>query len=101
MTQPAAASGILKLQEMFQRFINLSVGIAFVLLTAALVWAGVKFITSGGDPKALSSAWQIVTWAMLGILFLVIAWLVIMLIESFTGVPVSKFCLGFRPYCLI
>lgn len=101
MPPPSAAAGVTQLQEMFQRFLNLSVGLAFLALTAALIWAGIKFITSGGDAKALSSTWSIVTWSILGILFLVIGWLTIMLIEAFTGVPVTRFCIGFRPYCLI
>lgn len=88
---PVPAAGILQLQEMVQRVINISVGVAFVLLTAALVWAGVKFITSGGDAKDLASTWQIVTWALLGIVFLVLAWVVLQLLEAFTGVPVTKF----------
>ncbi len=101
MPPETAAPGIVQFQQLFQRFLNLSVGIAFMLLTAALVWAGVKFITSGGDPKALASTWQIVTWAVLGIIFLVLAWLSIRLIGVFSGADIEKFCLGFAPYCIL
>lgn len=95
MTPPpaVAAPGVLQLQEMLQRVINISVGIAFIFLTATLVWAGIKFITSGGDSKTLSSTWSIVTWSLLGIVFLTLGWIILQLIESFTGVPVTKFSL--------
>lgn len=83
------------MQELFQRFINLSVGLAFIAVLAMLVVAGFKFLTSGGDSKPLQSASMTLTWALVGVLFLVIAWLILQLIQAFTGVPVTKFCFGF------
>lgn len=88
-------AGIKQLQELFTRIINLSVPLAFIALTVMLVYAGIKFITSGGEPKSLQSASGTITWALLGILFLVLAWLILNLIQAFTGVQVTQFCLGF------
>jgi hypothetical protein len=89
-------SGILQLQEMMLRVINISVNIGFFTTTAMLVWGGYKFIASGGEAKPLQEAWSVVTWSLLGIVFLAFSWLVLRLVESFTGVPVSSaFCLGF------
>ncbi|MCL5784434.1 MAG: pilin [Patescibacteria group bacterium] len=93
-------AGLQQLQELIQRLINLSVGLAVIALTVMLVVGGIKYLTSGGEPKAISSANSTLTWALLGFLFLILAWLVLKLIEAFTGVPVTKFCLGFAPYCL-
>lgn len=84
-----------QLIALFTRIINLSVEAAFSVLLIMLVYAGIKFLTSGGDPKAISSAGTTITWAILGILFLAIAWLLLLLIRSFTGVDVTKFCIGF------
>lgn len=95
MDNPVAAAGVLQLQDVVQRVINISVGLAFFFATAYLVWSGIKFITSGGEAKALQDAWRVFSWALLGIVFLVIAWLVLLLIERFTGAPVTKFCFGF------
>ena len=88
-------AGVEQLQQLVQRVINMSVGLAFVVLTIMLVVGGIKFITSGGDQKAVQGAWGTITWALLGILFLVLTWLILLLIETFTGVPVTKFCIGF------
>lgn len=93
-------AGLNQLQDLIQRIINISVGIAFIALTVMLVVAGIKYLTSGGEPKQLSSANNTVTWALLGMLFLVIAWLVLKLIQAFTGVQVTQFCIGFKPYCI-
>lgn len=96
------ASGIIQIQQLLTRLINISVTIAFMALTVWLVWSAIKFfITSGGDPKALSHAWMSITWAFLGIFFLVLAWLVMRLIAEVTGADVTQYCLGFKPYCML
>lgn len=88
-------AGLPQLEQLMIRLINLSGGAAFIILTVMLAYAGIKFLTSGGDAKAISQAWGIVTWAFLGIFFLAIAWLILLLIEAFTGVPVTTFSLKF------
>lgn len=88
-------AGLPQLQDLVVRIINLSAGFAFIAVTVMLVTAGIKYITSGGDPKALAQAHQTITWALLGIFMMVLAWLILRLIEAFTGVPVTKFVLCF------
>ncbi len=88
-------AGIVQLEQLFSRILFLSVGIAFTALTLILVYAAFKFLTSGGDKKAIGSAWQAITWAFLGILFMGIAWVLILLVESFTGVELTQFSLQF------
>lgn len=88
-------AGRTQLTELVQRIINISVGIAFVALTAILFIAGVKFLTSGGDPKTIQSAQQTITWALLGCFFLALAWVILLLIRAGTGVDVTKFTIGF------
>lgn len=82
--------GLNELENLFGKIINVSVALAFVILVVILVWAGIKYLTSGGDQKALQSASLTVTWAFLGMLFLVIAWLVLQLIAEFTGLQQLK-----------
>lgn len=81
------AAGLTQIEEVFRNVIKISVGGAFIALFVVLVWAGIKFLTSGGEPKALESARDAVTWALLGILFLALAWLILKLIAAFTGIP--------------
>lgn len=97
MPDPA---GVEFLQKTIERIIQISVGLAFVTMLVMLVIGAIKYLTSGGEAKGLSSAANTFTWALLGMLFLVIAWLILKLIENFTGVPVTKFCIGFPPFCL-
>lgn len=94
---PQPAAGLSQIQEMILRIINVSVALAFIAVTVVLFWAGIKYLTSGGDPKAIAVAHQAVTWAILGALFLALAWLVLLLIKAFTGVDVLKFNLFIFP----
>jgi len=94
-------AGVTQLQQMIQRVIGLTAGLAFMVLTIMLVYAGIRFITSNGEPKNIQLAQQTATWAVIGIVFLILAWLILKLIEAFTGVGVTQFCIGFRPYCII
>ena len=91
----AQPAGVKQLEQLITRIINLTVPIAFIALTVVLVMAGIKFITSGGEPKAIGAAGQTITWAFLGILFMVLAWLILSLIQAFTGVQVTQFSLKF------
>lgn len=86
-------AGVTELENLFSRIISLFVGISGIALLVVLTLAGFKFLMSGGDTKAIESARHTVTWAFLGILFLIIAWLILQLIEAFTGVRVTKFCI--------
>lgn len=56
-----------------------------------IIFAGVRIITAGSDPKALSSAWTTFNWAVIGLILLSAVWLALVLIEKFTGAPVTQF----------
>lgn len=95
------AAGIVQVQELMTRLINVSVTIAFMAMTVWLAWSAIKFfITSGGDPKSLAAAWNSVTWIFMGIVFMVLAYLALKLIFAVTGADVTNYCLGFPPYCV-
>jgi uncharacterized BrkB/YihY/UPF0761 family membrane protein len=87
-------AGAIQLTNLLSTLIGLLVPLAFIILVILLAYAGFKYITSGGDSKGLQSAHSTITWALLGILFLIVAWLIFLLIQAFTGVNVTKFCVG-------
>lgn len=84
-------AGLKQIEDVFKNFIQVIVYFGFIVLVVMLVMAGIKYLTSGGEPKAVAQAHQTVTWALLGILFLAIAWLILLLIQTFTGVEVTSF----------
>lgn len=88
-------AGLPEFQNLITRLISLSVPLAFIAVTVVLAIAGIKYLTSGGDSKAIGAAHGAVTWALLGIIFLALSWLILLLIEAFTGVKVTQFNLTF------
>lgn len=84
-------AGLTQLEGVFSAVISSVVGLAFITLLILLVWSGFKFLMSGGEPKAIASARDTMTWAMLGVVFLVLAWIILQLIHSFTGIDVTVF----------
>lgn len=84
-------AGLKELEEVFSKVVSVVVGLGFIALLVMLIWAGIKYLTSGGEPKTIQAAHLTVTWALLGILFLAIAWLILQLIGVFTGLPVTIF----------
>lgn len=87
-------AGLQQISDVVKRLVSVSVGGAFIAMFVLLVWAGIKYLTSGGEPKQIQAAHQIVTWALIGILFMAIAWLILQLIEVITGVKVTIFDIG-------
>ncbi|MDO8619543.1 MAG: hypothetical protein Q7R49_06425 [Candidatus Daviesbacteria bacterium] len=88
---PNQPAGVDFIQFLFGRVINISVAAAFIALVVVLVWAGIRFISSGGDQKAIAQATTTITWGLLGILFLALSWLILQLIAIFTGIDALKF----------
>lgn len=84
-------AGLDKIEDIFKNIVSMAVGFGFVGLLVLLVWAGIKYLISGGEPKAIQSAHQTVTWALLGIVSMAVAWIILQLIKAFTGIDVTIF----------
>lgn len=84
-------AGLDQFEQVVGNIVSVIVGLGFVATLILLIMAGFKYLTSGGEPKAIQSAHQTAIWALLGILFMAIAWLILQLIHSFTGIDVTIF----------
>lgn len=62
-------------------------GTAFVFM---IVFAAIRWITSGGDKEAVASARKRITWAIVGLILLSLAFLIIGLIGSITGISLFQ-----------
>lgn len=83
--------GLNEIEGVFSSLISVIVGLGFIIMLVFIVMAGFKYLTSGGEPKALQAAHHALVWAILGIVFMAIAWLVLQLIQAFTGIDVTIF----------
>lgn len=55
-----------------------------------IVFAGFKYINSGGDPKQVGAAQQTLTWAIVGLILIFLSFFIINFIAELTGVECIK-----------
>jgi len=79
------------LEGVFSRVVGYALGFAGIVLFVLLIIGGFKYITSGGDPKAVEGAKKTLTYAIGGLIVILISYLILVLISNITGVDVTKF----------
>ena len=62
--------------------------VAFVLAFIMLLIGGIRWITAGGDEKAVGSARNMITAALIGLVIVLVAYALIRLVETFFGVSI-------------
>jgi hypothetical protein len=87
VSDPAQLSDIVGILERVIKLLAPAAGIAFLIM---LLIGGFQFINSGGDPKAAGQARTTLTYAVIGIILVVSAWLILKLIAQITGVDVTE-----------
>ena len=88
MVPPAQLS---ELSDVFKNAVNAIFAIAGIVLFVLLVSGGFKFITSGGDPKAVDAAKKTLTYAIAGLVVILVSYLILVLIKTLTGANVTDF----------
>ncbi len=84
-------AGLNEIEALFGNIISVMVGLGFIAMLVLIIMAGFKYLTSGGEPKALQAAHHTLVWALLGIAFMAVAWIILQLIFNFTGINVTIF----------
>lgn len=84
-------SPIKDLATVFENALSAVIILGGISSFVMIIFSGFKFITAQGDPKALMAARSSLVWAIAGVAFIIIAWLVLQFIANFTGVDVTLF----------
>lgn len=79
---------------LFSNILKVIMGFAGLAFFAMFIVGGFKYITSGGDPKKMASAISTLTLSFFCVLGVIISWLILLLIQNFTGVNVTQFKIG-------
>lgn len=74
-----------------RNILNIAIRLAGVLLFIMLIVGGFKYLTAGGDPKKAEAAQKTLTYAIAGLVLVILAWFILLFIEKFTGVDVTQF----------
>lgn len=80
-----------ELEEIVGNIISAAVPLAGIVLFVMLVAGGLQYLSSGGNPEGMQKARSTITYAIAGIVLLLLAWFALRFIEIFTGVPVTTF----------
>lgn len=75
------------LECVFANVVSIAVVFAGLALFVMLVIGGFKYLTSGGDAKATEQAQKTMTYAILGLVVIIAAYLILRFLAVFTGIP--------------
>ena len=64
-------------------------GVAFSICIFIIVISGIKFVTSAGDQKKLASATSTLTYAIIGLVVTILAFVIVRLVQYFIGSSVA------------
>jgi hypothetical protein len=78
-------------EGVFENIVTIVLGFGGIILFIMLIMGGFRFITAGGDPKAIESAKKTLTYAIGGIVLIALSFLILEFIHTFTGVDVTQF----------
>lgn len=73
------------LEGVFGNVVNVALGFAGIALFVMLIIGGFKYITAGGDPKGIEGAKKTLTYAIGGMVLVVLSFLILKFIGVFTG----------------
>ncbi|MDO8503750.1 MAG: pilin [bacterium] len=83
---PEGVATLKGLEVIFENVISVALALAGIVLFVMFLIGGFRFITSGGDPKAVEAAKGTLTHAVLGLIVVILAFLILQLIANITGV---------------
>lgn len=69
----------------FKNIVSVAVVLAGLAIFVMLIAGGFKYLTSGGDPKSQEQAKNTLTYAILGLVLIIAAYLILNFIATFTG----------------
>lgn len=78
---PTLSCAQVVLNNLISAFIIFSGVVALILI----IWGGIKYMNSRGDPQAVEGAKKTITWAIIGLVFIAFSFAILQLIKTVTG----------------
>lgn len=82
------------LEEIIRNLLHVVVRLAGIVVFVMFLIGGVQYLTSGGNPEETKKATGTLTYAVLGLVLILLAWFILLFVENFTGVKVTEFRLA-------
>lgn len=84
------------LPVVFSNIVDWAIGLAGLAAVFFIIFAGFKFLTSGGDPKQVEGARKTLTFAIAGLIIVFLAFAIVKLIGTITGANCIALPFGFN-----
>lgn len=78
-------------EGIFQNIIQVATALAGIVFFIMLIIGGFNYLTAGSDPQKAEAAKKTITYAIGGLILLILAFLILRFIQEFTGVEVTNF----------
>jgi heme O synthase-like polyprenyltransferase len=73
------------LPAVFQNIFTFAIIAAGVVAVIFIIYAGFRYVTSEGDQKRIDSARKTLTWSIIGLIIVIMAYFIVSLIGVITG----------------
>ncbi len=73
------------LEDVFESVISLAIPLAAIVLFVLLIIGGFKYLTAGSNAGKVEAAQKTITYAILGMVLIALAYLILEFIAAFTG----------------
>ncbi len=79
------------LEGIFARVIQGAIALAGIAFFVMFIVGGFSYLTAGGDAGKVEGARKTLTYAIFGLVFIALSYLILVFIKTFTGVDVTQF----------
>ncbi len=86
MMQNSTPAPLTGLEGIFGNIVSLAIGFAGIAFFIMFLVGGFQYLTAGGNPQQAEGARKTLTYAIFGLIFIVLAYLILKFIASLTGV---------------
>lgn len=70
--------------------INAALVLAAIVAVFLIAWSGFQYVTSSGDKEKVDAARKRITYAIIGLVFIFLSFIIINFISTFTGVDIDQ-----------
>lgn len=67
---------------------SIAIFFAFIIAFILVIWGGIKLITAGGDEKAVEAGRKTITFAIVGLVLIIVAYFIVWILQRVTGLAV-------------
>lgn len=68
-----------------KNIVDVAIALAGTVAVFLIVWGGIQYIRSGGDPKQAEGAKHTITYAIIGLIVVLLAYFILSVVSQLTG----------------